>query len=223
MSTVIILHVTFGGVALVSGFIALLSTKGKALHRHAGKVFVLSMLIMAFAGSIVAFKKPEMITLLAGLFTCYLVLSALLTVRSVQMLRSLAGMILALLALSIGIAGIYYGYQANQSLSKLYDGFSASPYLFFGALALVAGLSDLKIYFAKNIAGKNKIARHAWRMCFALLIAASSFFDGPGAAIFPDSMQGSFILLVPQLCVAILLVYWLVNVLYFKKFSRFSS
>jgi uncharacterized membrane protein len=75
-----IIHVTFGGVAILSSFIGLFSRKGYSMHRVAGSVFVISMVTMAISGSGIAFHKPEMITLIAGLFTIYLLISAIVNV-----------------------------------------------------------------------------------------------------------------------------------------------
>ena len=217
MSAIMLVHVTLGGVAILSGFLGLLSKKGKLVHRTAGKVFVFSMLFMAIAGSFIAYQKPEMITFLAGLFTSYLVLSALVTVSHTWLLISWQGILLAVLSFCIGVAGLYYGYQASQSPDNLYDRFPAAPYFFFGGLALLAAILDLKVFIQKEIIGMQKIARHAWRMSLALLMATSSLFDGPGAKSFPDMLQGSSLLLLPQVIVAVLLIYWLIRILYFKK------
>jgi uncharacterized membrane protein len=219
MTPTMIIHVTFGGVAILAGFIGLLSKKGFLVHRMAGRVFVVSMLAMAIAGSFIAFQKPEMITLLAGLFTIYLVISAIVTVRSTLLLHSWQGFVIAFCAFCIGLSGIYYGYQANISADNLYDGFPAAPYLFFGGLALLSAGLDLKIIVQKHISGAHKIARHAWRMCLALFIAAGSLFDGPGTTMFPDALQGSSLLLAPQGIVVLLLAYWLFRILYLRKFS----
>lgn len=220
MTPMMLVHIILGAVAILSGFLGLLSKKGQQIHRTAGKVFVFSMLIMAITGSIIAYQKPEMVTFLAGLFTSYLVLSALITVRNTSALYSWQGILLAVYALCIGVAGIYYGYQASQSADNLLDGFPATPYFFFGGLALLTAVLDLKILMQKSIVGVHKIARHSWRMSFALLMATSSLFDGPGAKTFPEALQGSSLLLLPQLVVAVLLFYWPVRILYFNKVSR---
>jgi len=218
-SPLMLFHVIFGCVALLSGFLALLSQKGKQVHRAAGKIFVVSMILMALAGSFIAYQKPEMITFLAGVFTSYLVISAFVTVRHETLLATWKSTLLTFPALCIGVAGIYYGNQAVQNADKLYDGFPAAPYFFFGALALLAAAMDFKIYVQKSISKVHKVARHAWRMSFALLMAAASFFDGPGANTFPAALHGSFLLLLPQCVVAVLLVWWLIRILYYKKVS----
>jgi len=174
---------------------------------------------MALVGTYIAFKKPEMITALAGLFTTYLVISSIVTVRYPWMLGSWQGIMLAVCSLCIGAAFIYFGVKALQSVDGSYHEFPAGPYLFFGIVAIVSTVFDLRIFRRKSIEGRRKIGRHAWRMSFALFIATSSFFDGPGAKIFPELLQGSVILLLPQLIVFALMIYWIVRIYKFKKLA----
>ncbi len=81
MSPEVILHVATGTIAVASGATALTVRKGSPLHRGAGNIFFVSMLIMAMAGAYMAFHLPMMISVLVGVFTCYLVVTAWLTVK----------------------------------------------------------------------------------------------------------------------------------------------
>ena len=56
--------------------------------------------------------------------------------------------------------------------------------------------------------GAAPIARHLWRMCFALLIAALSFFIGQ-ADEFPPALRIMPLLALPMLIVLGALFYWL--------------
>ena len=47
-----------------------------------------------------------------------------------------------------------------------------------------------------NVDGVQRITRHLWRMCLAMLFACFSFFQGQ-AHVFPKAVQHSFILFVP--------------------------
>jgi len=219
MTAMMLVHILFGGISIVAGFLSLFSRKGRKIHRTAGIVFVVSMSIMALVGTYIAFKKPEMITALAGLFTTYLVISSVVTVRYTWMLGSWQGIILAGFSLCVGAAFVYFGIKALQSVDGSYHGFPAGPYLFFGVMAIMSAVFDLRAFRINSIDGWKKIGRHAWRMSFALLIATSSLFDGPGVKIFPELFQGSVILLVPQIIVFVLMIYWIVRIYKFKKLA----
>jgi len=77
-----VVHVGTGVIALVSGTIAAFADKGGRLHRKAGTVFVVSMLVMAtFAGYLAVAVPDQKVNLFIGAFVAYLVATAWMTVR----------------------------------------------------------------------------------------------------------------------------------------------
>jgi hypothetical protein len=57
------------------------ATKGSPLHRKAGMVFVVAMLVMSSTGWLMAtFMKPTPVNVMTGAMTFYLISTALLTV-----------------------------------------------------------------------------------------------------------------------------------------------
>jgi len=81
-----IVHIVAGTVGLISGFLALSVTKGAALHRQAGMVFVFAMLTMCTAGLILeAVRMHAPAANFSGaLITAYLVTTGLTTVHPVK-------------------------------------------------------------------------------------------------------------------------------------------
>ncbi len=69
-----------------------------------------------------------------------------------------------------------------------------------------------------GIVGAPRVARHLWRMCFALFIAAGSLFLGQ-QKVFPASWRGSPILRAPPLLTLILMVFWIVRVSFTNAFK----
>jgi hypothetical protein len=92
-------------------------------------------------------------------------------------------------------------------------------YFLFGMVALLAVLGDLRVMMAKGIHGAHRIARHLWRMCFALLLASVSLFLGQAQA-FPEPLRNSGLLPIPVLLVLVLMFYWLVRVLFTQWYRR---
>ena len=80
---ILFLHIAGGSVGIVSGAVALLARKGDQLHRMAGKIFFVSMLIMATigAGASPFLPVPQMANVAAGTLTLYLVASSWVTIR----------------------------------------------------------------------------------------------------------------------------------------------
>ncbi len=69
-------------------------------------------------------------------------------------------------------------------------------YYVFCALALFFAALDFKVILQGGISGAARIARHLWRMCFALFFAAGSFFLGQ-QKVMPVWMRGVFYVLAP--------------------------
>jgi hypothetical protein len=102
--------------------------------------------------------------------------------------------------------------------------FIAKQYLFFGSVALFAATLDLRMIFRGGVSGAQRIARHLWRMSFALYIAASSFFLGQ-AQVFPDAVREAqvfsvSVLALPKYVAFVLMIFWLSRTLvpnWYKK------
>lgn len=64
-------HLIAGTAVCLAGLLALASKKGGAVHRRAGRAFAASMVITAGGGALYATNRPEALTGVVGLFTCY--------------------------------------------------------------------------------------------------------------------------------------------------------
>ncbi|APV49429.1 hypothetical protein BWI17_06880 [Betaproteobacteria bacterium GR16-43] len=216
-------HVIAGLLALCAGAVALSTRKGGGLHRRYGRIFVYTMLVMASMGAIIAARhvvagfQPKMQTLnvIAGVTTCYLVVTALLTVRrpvGTEGSRWVDGTAL-LVALAVGIASIAFGLRAMTAGKDPW--FPAAPALFFGSIALLAAWGDFRMIRLRGLRGRRRIARHLWRMSFAMFIATASFFLGQ-AKVFPEALRVFPLLAVPVVLVLAALAYWSVRVSFGK-------
>lgn len=219
MDFIMTAHVAAGTIAVLTGATALFARKGSRLHRAGGNLFFVFMLISAGVGAYRAWHKPEMITVLAGVFTCYLVATSWATIMRKKGERDAFAALALPVGLAIAAAGALSGYEAQASAGGLKDGYPAEPYFFFGGLALFAALADASVLLRGAVGAAHRIARHLWRMCFALFIAAGSLFTGPGASAFPEEIRGSPLLSAPELIVLAAMLFWLVRVL-FTKWAR---
>jgi uncharacterized membrane protein len=60
-TTVFALHILGGSVAMVAGLVAVSARKGGRLHRGAGDVFVVAMLVMAIFAAVLGVVRPGQI------------------------------------------------------------------------------------------------------------------------------------------------------------------
>jgi uncharacterized membrane protein len=218
----IILHVSTATIGLLSGFAALSSRKGARVHRQAGTVFFISMLFMAATAAYLAIMKTQTLNAIVGVLTFYMVATAWLTVKRRAGKTGRIEYVLALLAVADGASAFVLGNEASLSATGLQDGTDAAPYFVFGSFALIAAALDFRMLLRNGVSGGHRIARHLWRMCFALLITSLSFFQGTRID-FPEALRRTHLLWVPTLIVAVAMIYWLCRVLVTKTYKGASK
>lgn len=213
------IHVAAGLIALMSGFLALFARKGSTLHRRSGTVFVAAMLVMSSSGALMAvFLTPNPVNIMAGSITFYMVCTAWLAVKRTveQSRRWLVGSMLAAFALSVFAWNLTF--QALGNPRGLVGGVPWPPLMMFAVAAMVGGLLDARLLRAGHIEGPHRLARHLWRMGYAMFIATTSFFLGQ-PKVFPDFLRQNIGLrAVPVLVVIAVIVFWSVRVL--RKHKR---
>jgi uncharacterized membrane protein len=208
MKVVLFFHIIAGLLGLVSGYIALYSAKGATLHRRSGMLFVYVMLPMAMTGmfiSAVSGVAPA-INIPAAALTFYMVTTSLATVRSISGRWSWFNRAAMLFALLLGVVSIALTFVVIARGGR--GAGMAYPLFIFGVIALSASAGDRRMIRAGGVSGSTRLRRHLWRMCFALFIAAGSFFLGQ-ADEFPAALRIRPLLAVPVLAVLATMTYWL--------------
>ena len=205
-----VVHILAGGLALVSGYLALSVKKGSRLHRRSGLLFVGAMLTVAFFGIVIAAGQgvAPAVNIPAALISAYLVVTSLSTVRSPAPAGAhwlLGGGMLVALATSLTSFG--FGLEAVAA-GGTRDGMPAFPFFMFGLIGAIGSVGDMRILRSSALSGASRLARHLWRMCFALFIAALSFFIGQSDE-FPQALRIMPLLALPVLIVLVSMFYWL--------------
>ena len=207
MTPIMLIHIIGGSVALLSGAGALILRKGSRWHGRAGTAFFAAMLVMAGTGAVIAALKPERGTAMIGLFTCYLVATSWHTARRrdgkpgrFELIALAVVLGCAATLFTLGVLGL------NDPRGRV-DSLPWQVHFVFGSVAALAAAFDLSFLLRGQLDGVQRIGRHLWRMCVALLIAASSFFQGQQDE-FPDAIRGLTIWYVPPLAVLAALIFW---------------
>ena len=217
------IHIISGLMAIASGFIAMYAAKGSPLHRKSGTIFTLSMLFMTISAAITSFfLRTDHVTGVAALFTAYLVCTSWLVVkRSVQESKAATeGFALAAVVLGVYSLSLWFDFLADPK-SLITKNSPPQTLLVFGFISLLCAALDLRMIWVGNILGAQRLVRHLWRMCFAMLIATGSFFTGQ-MQVFPSFIRKSSIVGIPILAIPVLLVlvttlYWLARTLIKRK------
>lgn len=207
--TVLVLHIGTGYSSLASGAVAMLAPKGGRTHRIAGHVFFASMLIMTGIGAVVAWMLPQRIATVAGGLAFYLTLTGWIAGRRRpgQVGRFEIGA--AISGLSVAALGAYLGALAYGRPGHELEGLPFQPAVIFGSVALLGGLCDLSVLRRGGTVGGARVARHAWRMSAALIVAGMATLGQPRAI--PDAWEGSPLLFAPILITAAIMAGWLIR------------
>src|SRR6202035_3182289 len=86
----------------------------------------------------------------------------------------------------------------------------------------VAVVGDVRMLLHRGISGTRRIARHLWRMCFALFIAASSIFLAR-PHLFPAVLRKTGALFLLSFLPLILMIFWLIRVRFKNAFKVTAS
>jgi len=195
-------HVTAGALALLFGYTALYATKGGGVHRKSGLLFVIAMAVMSITGALIAALGVNVVSLIAGLLTFYFVMTGLLTVRKGETPRWISAVGLAM-AVVVGLLAFRSAVDAARAGRA-----EAAPMFVFGAMAMLGALGDVRVIRSGGIQGSRRIVRHLWRLCFAMWVAAASFFWGPPGRV-PDIINIPALLPIPVLTPIAVMSYWL--------------
>ena len=208
MRTTLVIHIIAGSLGLLFGYIALYASKGGRLHRKTGLWFVCVMVVLSITGLTIAVVRDvaPKINVPIALLTAYLVVTSLTTVRPPFSGSRAVAVTGILIALGVAIANLKFGIDAITLTGK--NKGMAVPFFIFGVVALLGVAGDFRVLRSGPLRGARRLARHLWRMCFALAVAALSFFIGQ-SQVFPEPMRIMPLLALPLLTVLVTMFYWL--------------
>jgi uncharacterized membrane protein len=228
-SPILLVHISAGTLGLMSGTAAMIFRKGSHRHALAGRIFVVAMLTMASIAVYLATVRHQPSNISGGIFTFYLIGTAWLTARRRDGETGRFDWVVLLIPLALGILSWMNGLSVVRSGVGSPDGVPVGMTFFLGSVMLLAAAGDVRMLVGGGVVGAKRIARHLWRMCFGLFIAAGSFFLGPsnrplrllsaaglGQHLYPALFSTSAYLILTILPL-VLLVYWLVRV----RFTNF--
>jgi hypothetical protein len=213
------LHIIAGTLGMLSGFVAVFLRKGSRQHGLAGNVFLVSMLSLAASGVYLAILKHQPGNILGGTFTFYLVTTAWLTARRRDARTNVFDWGALLVVLGLAAVEMTYGLEAATSPTGLKYDYPPGPYFFIGSIAVLATVGDIRMLVRGGIAGTQRLARHLWRMCFALFIASASIFLAR-QHLFPALLQKTGVLIFLSVLPLLLLIFWLFRVRFANAYKR---
>ncbi|HYC58447.1 MAG TPA: hypothetical protein VEK79_02675 [Thermoanaerobaculia bacterium] len=210
------IHIIAGALAVVFGFTALFVKKGGTIHRKSGMLFIYAMIVMGVTAAILEFVQGAGVeNLVAAILCLYFLGTALTAVRPVSRWTRSINIAALTVALGLAVAAIAGGVESINSPGLSPGGVplrTIGVMSFVLAIALLlAAAGDVRIILSGLPRGGPRLARHLWRMCFALFIAAGSFFSirERVAKILPEPFTSGPMRVLPILVLFGAMFYWL--------------
>lgn len=215
------IHIAAGGLAMILGTIALATKKGGMIHRRSGMLFVYAMLVMSTSAAILAFPKAPG-NVIAAFMTTYFVVTALTTVRPVSPWTRTLNIAALTIAITVAMIDIASGIVAYSMPTRFLGGVPFVMFFFIATILLLAASGDVRMMRRGALRGGPRLARHLWRMCFALFIAAGSFFSirQRVAKILPEPFTTGPMRALPIVLLFVTMFYWLWRV---RRRGRLSA
>jgi hypothetical protein len=229
---ILLVHICAGSLGLLSGTAAIIFRKGSPRHVLAGRIFVASMLIMGAFAVYLAITRHQPNNVGGGIFTVYLITTAWLAARRRDGATSRFDWLLLLIPLALGIQTWLNGIQVVRSGASSQDGVPVGMTFFMGTVMLLAAAGDVRMLLRGGIFGAKRIARHLWRMCFGLFIAAGSFFMGPSnrplrllstvglGQHLPAALFSTTLYLILTILPLVLLIFWLIRIRFTNSYRK---
>jgi hypothetical protein len=205
-------HIAAGGLAIILGGIALIAPKGARVHRRSGLLFVYAMLTMGISGSILALRQSlTNANVLGGFMSVYFVTTALTTVRPVSTWTWRLNLAALVVVIALSLYEVGMGFKALASPGGTIDGVPFFMLFFLATVTTLAAAGDLRVLRVGVLRAGPRLARHLWRMCFALFIAAGSFFSirARVAKVLPEPFTTPSMRALPVALVFVAMFYWL--------------
>jgi hypothetical protein len=231
-SPILIVHICAGSLGLVSGTAAMTFRKGSPRHVLAGKIFVASMLTMGAFAVYLAITRHQPNNIGGGILTVYLIGTAWLTARRRDGETSRLDWVVLLIPLALGTLTWMNGIKVVRSGASSQDGVPVGMTFFMGSVMLLAAAGDVRMLLRGGVSGAKRIARHLWRMCFGLFIAAGSFFLGPSnrplrllstvgvGKYLPPALFSTSLYLILTVLPLILLIFWMVRIRFTNAYRK---
>ena len=205
---ILIFHICGGIVGILAGAAAMSFKKGSRRHRVSGNVFFVAMLAMGSSAAVLG-------NVVGGLLACYLVATAWLTGSRREAKTNIFDWAGFLFALSVGVFLLVHGVRLVTGAVAPKPGVPNGMIFFLSFVMLIAAAGDIRMLVRGGIFGRQRIARHLWRMCFSFFVATGSFFLGQ-QKVFPKAWRGAAVWFIPALLPLAAMIFWLIRI----RFTR---
>lgn len=213
IKVLIYIHAIFGGLGLFSGVASVYFRKGRFLHRNAGHIFSVSMIISSSLSLIISVLPNHQNTFLflIGLFTIYIIIAgnrALTFKNSDKIEADLLDKIVSATMLIISLIMLILGVLKIAQIEE------AVLYSFFAAFGLLLSVNDFRNFKRFKSQKLGWIKSHIGRMIGALIASFTAFI------VTGLRLTNVMYWILPTIVGTLLIIYWTIKVERRKFYRR---
>lgn len=166
----IYIHATLGSIALLAGFIAIITKKGSNFHKKSGLIFYYTMLTTALSALVIAVlpkhESPFLFTI--GIFSSYFIITGNRALRFKKPNPSLlVDKIISTCMIFTGIFMIFYPLISTGKMNIILT--------IFGVIGAIFAFRDLLLFKNTKKLRKNWLKFHIGKMLGGYIAAVTAF------------------------------------------------
>ncbi|MFK8045850.1 MAG: DUF2306 domain-containing protein [Crocinitomicaceae bacterium] len=193
----IVLHATFGGIALLTGLISMIAYKGKNLHKKSGKLFVFTMITSGTTALLIAVlpnhENPFLFAI--GIFSTYLAFTGYRALRFKKKLVNIRiDTIIAWIMALTGIMMIILPVALTQKFNIVLG--------VFGIIGISLAVQDLRLFRNKDKLKKGWLKLHIGKIMGGYISAVTAFI------VVNQIIPGVYGWLAPTVIGSVFIGYW---------------
>jgi uncharacterized membrane protein len=201
----LIIHIAFGSIGLLTGLFNIIQKKGDKSHKIFGSVFYFSMLLAGFSSLMLSCLHPNYFLFMVGFFTLYMVGSGKRYIKHKQVEKRQIEKIDWVISIIMLLAGLLF--VGLGILSILKSNLFGLVFVTFGSLGLLFVWQDFLNFTNKTSIKNYWLIGHLQRMVGAFIASMTAFLV-VNATYLPGTIPGFVFWLLPTIIFTPLIIKW---------------
>lgn len=203
-------HFAVGCLAIIVGFAAFAARKGARVHRSAGAIFVVTMLLLTMSGLWLSFARDILFTVFLSAIAFHAVVTGWATAAKKSRAGKIVNKASPLVSAAITIGAVFGAAKAAVSPGGVLNDLPPAAFYVIATTAFLIFVFDVAFNLAGTPSEHRRIARHVWRMGFSFFLATGIFFFGNNHVL-PEILRTPVFLSMPVIAVIVWTVYYAVR------------
>lgn len=208
-------HFWIGCISIIAGFTAFAARKGNAVHRAAGVIFIVAMVLLTASGLWLSIAREILFTVFLSAIAFHAVATGWAAAALEKPFGRLTTKVSPALSGSIVLGAVYGDMRAAAAPSGMLNDLPPGAFYTVAGISFFIFVFDIVFVLAEDPAEQRRLTRHLWRMGFSFFLATGIFFFGNNHVL-PEMLRMPVFLSAPVIAV----VLWTLFYTFSTRFSK---